>query len=53
MSDHDPVFLGLLQALLGEEGYEALVPPKLDELSPSITQLRLDAVVMDLSLIHI
>jgi len=47
VTNHDPVFLGLLQALLGEEGYEALVPPKLDEPYPFIKDVHPDAVVLD------
>jgi DNA-binding response OmpR family regulator len=47
VTNHDPVFLGLLQALLGEEGYEALVPPKLDDPYPFIKAVRPAAVILD------
>jgi CheY-like chemotaxis protein len=47
VSNHDPVFLALLEQLLGEEGYEALVPPKLDDPYPFIKRVRPAAVVLD------
>ena len=47
VTNHDPVFLELLQELLGEEGYEALVPPKLEEPYPFIKAARPAAVVLD------
>lgn len=46
VTDHDPVFLGLLQELLNDEGYEALVPPKLEEPYPFIKEARPAAVVL-------
>ena len=48
VTNHDSAFLGLLEQLLGEEGYEALVPPKLDEPYPFIKAARPAAVVLDL-----
>src|SRR5690349_9575481 len=47
VTDHDPDFLGLLQELLREEGYEALVPPKLDDPYGFIKQAGPAAVVLD------
>ena len=47
MTDHDPAFLGLLQALLQDEGYEALIPPKLEDPYPFIKAVRPAAVVLD------
>ena len=47
VTNHDPVFLGLLEALLQEEGYDALVPPKLDDPYPFIKTQRPAAVVLD------
>jgi CheY-like chemotaxis protein len=47
VSDHDPVFLELLQALLQDERYEALVPPKLQEPYPFVKAVSPDAVVFD------
>jgi two-component system NtrC family response regulator len=47
VTNHDPNFLGLLQELLQEEGYEALVPPKLEEPFPFIKAARPAAVVLD------
>ena len=47
VTNHDPVFLGLLQTLLEEEGYEALVPPKLEEPYPYIKQVRPTAILLD------
>jgi CheY-like chemotaxis protein len=48
VTNHDPGFLGLLEQLLGEEGYEALVPPKLDDPYPFVKARRPAAVVLDL-----
>ena len=47
VTNHDPDFLGLLEALLREEGYDALVPPKLDDPYPFIKTQRPAAVVLD------
>ena len=47
VTNHDPAFLGLLEALLREEGYEALVPPKLEDPFPFIKAARPAAVVLD------
>jgi DNA-binding response OmpR family regulator len=47
VSNHDPDFLGLLQALLREEGYEAFVPPTPDDPYPFIKEARPAAVVLD------
>ena len=47
ITNHEPAFLGLLQELLQEEGYEALVPPKLDDTYPFIKEVRPAAVVLD------
>jgi DNA-binding response OmpR family regulator len=47
VTNHDPAFLELLQVLLQDEGYEALVPPKLEEPYPFIKEVRPDAVVLD------
>jgi DNA-binding response OmpR family regulator len=47
ITNHDPAFLELLRALLADEGYEALVPPKLEEPYPFITAQRPAAVVLD------
>jgi DNA-binding response OmpR family regulator len=47
VTNHDPAFMELLQALLEEEGYEALVPPKLEEPHPYIKQVRPAAVLLD------
>jgi DNA-binding response OmpR family regulator len=47
VTNHDPDFLGLLGQLLREEGYEALVPPKLDDPYPFIKAQRPAAVVLD------
>ena len=47
VTNHDPVFLGLLEQLLREEGYDARVPPKLEEPYPFIKDVRPDAVVLD------
>jgi CheY-like chemotaxis protein len=48
VANHDPVFLELLRLLLREEGYEALVPPQLDDPYPFIKRTRPAAVVLDL-----
>ena len=48
VTNHEPAFLELLQLLLGDEGYEVLVPPKLDEPYPFIKEARPAAVVLDL-----
>jgi DNA-binding response OmpR family regulator len=45
--NHDSAFLWILQELLHDRGYEALVPPKLDDLFPFIREARPDAVVLD------
>ena len=47
VSNHEPAFLGLLQALLQEEGYVVLVPPELDDPYPFIKAQRPAAVVLD------
>jgi DNA-binding response OmpR family regulator len=47
VTNHDPAFLELLRVLLQDEGYEALVPPKLEEPYPFIKEARPDAVVLD------
>ena len=47
VTNHEPAFLGLLQELLQEEGYEALVPPKLQDPFPFIKAARPAAVVLD------
>jgi len=47
VSNHEPAFLGLLQELLQEEGYEVLVPPKLDDPYPFVKAVRPAAVVLD------
>jgi DNA-binding response OmpR family regulator len=47
VTNHDPVFLGLLEQLLREEGYDARVPPKLDDPYPFIKEVRPAAVVLD------
>jgi DNA-binding response OmpR family regulator len=49
VTNHDPDFLGLLELLLNEEGYEALVPPKLTEPFPFIKAWRPAAVVLDVA----
>jgi CheY-like chemotaxis protein len=48
VTNHDPAFLELLQLLLSGEGYQVLVPPKLDEPYPFIKAEQPDAVVLDL-----
>ena len=47
VTNHDPVFLSLLEQLLREEGYDARVPPKLHEPYPFIKDFRPAAVVLD------
>jgi DNA-binding response OmpR family regulator len=47
VTNHDPAFLSLLEQLLREEGYDARVPPKLDEPYPFIKAQRPAAVVLD------
>jgi DNA-binding response OmpR family regulator len=47
-TNHDPVFLEILQTLLRDEGYEALVPPQLDDPYPFIKAMRPAAVVLDM-----
>jgi DNA-binding response OmpR family regulator len=47
VTNHDPAFLELLRVLLQEEGYEVLVPPKLDDPYPFIKAQRPAAVVLD------
>jgi DNA-binding response OmpR family regulator len=47
VTNHDPVFLGLLEELLREEGYDPRVPPKLAEPYPFIKAQRPAAVVLD------
>ena len=47
VTDHEPVFLHLLQTLLAEEGYDARVPPKLEEPAPFIKAVRPAGVVLD------
>ena len=47
VTDHDPAFLALLEELLRGEGYDARIPPKLDEPYPFIKDVRPDAVVLD------
>ena len=47
VTNHEPAFLGLLQQLLQEEGYEALVPPELVAPYPFIEAVRPPAVVLD------
>jgi DNA-binding response OmpR family regulator len=47
ITNHDPAFLELLQLLLQDEGYEALVPPKLDDPFPFIKQARPAVVILD------
>ena len=47
VTNHEPAFLGLLQQLLQEEGYEVLVPPKLQDPFPFIKAARPAAVVLD------
>ena len=47
VTDHDPVFLDLLRELLRDEGYEALVPPKLEDPYPFIKAAGPAAVVLD------
>jgi DNA-binding response OmpR family regulator len=47
VTDHDAAFLGLLEQLLREEGYEPLVPPKLDDPYAFIKVVRPAAVVLD------
>jgi DNA-binding response OmpR family regulator len=47
VTNHDPVFMELLRALLNDEGYEALVPPKLEEPYPFIKEVRPAAVILD------
>ena len=47
VTNHDPAFLELLQLLLQGEGYEALVPPKLDDPYPFVKAARPAAVVLD------
>ena len=47
VTNHEPAFLGLLQQLLQEEGYEVLVPPKLEDPFPFIKGVRPAAVVLD------
>ena len=48
VTNHDPVFLELLQSLLRDEGYDAHVPPKLDDPYPFIKQAQPAAVVLDM-----
>ena len=48
VTNHEPAFLELLQLLLTDEGYDVLVPPKLDEPYPFIRAQRPAAVVLDL-----
>ena len=47
VTNHDPVFLELLRVLLRDEGYEALVPPKLEEPYPFIKEVCPAVVVLD------
>ena len=49
VTNHDPEFLGRLEQLLREEGYEALVPPKLSDPFPFIKAARPAAVVLDVA----
>jgi DNA-binding response OmpR family regulator len=47
VTNHDPVFLALLEQLLREEGYDPRVPPKLEEPYPFVKAVRPAAVVLD------
>jgi DNA-binding response OmpR family regulator len=47
ITNHDPVFLELLQQLLQEEGYDALVPPQLSDPYPFIKEVLPAVVLLD------
>jgi DNA-binding response OmpR family regulator len=47
VTDHDDIFLELLKHLLKDEGYEVLIPPKLDDPYPFIKDVHPIAVVLD------
>ena len=47
MVDHDPDFLRLLAELLRDEGYDAAVPPDIQQPAQFVKQRRPDLLILD------